>query len=196
MPRHGLGVTSRIPHHLVHKRQKDRLTGEVVPKRVERRCPHEHATLTDAFFSECYRPVVETGQNTARHRDFERAIAEELGGGEVTAMGRAENLEDGAAIVEIRQRAAKVAGTIPTGAGRCRKKPGCVAGETVATALLTENDDQPTAARHELLEETGCRRRDRRHVVQDHHLTSVEVGRAELVAALLVHLERRSVTDS
>jgi hypothetical protein len=96
------------------------LQGEVVPGRVEAARPHDHAALAHGLRRQGHRAVVEAGDDAVLR--VQLPIAEEARGGEVAAVGTAEEVEHGMAVVDIGEGGAPVRRAVDGGAERPREK--------------------------------------------------------------------------
>ena len=134
--------------------------------------------------------------NRARTRSVgagcERAIAEDVRGGEVAAARRLEDLEHRMAVVQIAERAAARRRAIDGRAERARQQRGLALRPRRAIA---GHDQQAAAALDELLQRAAAAGRRKHRVVEDDDRALVEARPASRAAVVTSDLERRRRAD-
>ncbi len=153
----------------VHERQEYRLERQIVPEVVHRRCPQHHDAVPHLTLDQGRLTVVVSRENCRGRAGLDRSVAKEPGGGEVTAAGRTEELEDRMAVIDEPDGAAAARPVYRrlhrAGQQRCLRTPGSpLARHNEHTA--TGVDKPPQRSAHPAW---------RRRVVEDHHLMILEI---------------------
>ena len=133
-----------------------------------------------------HRAIVEPRDDAIGWTRLERAVPEDVRGGEVAAARRLEDLEHGMAVIEVAERAAA--------AGRAIDGRAQAAGQQIRFALrprrvLAHHDQQAAAALDEPLEHAAAAGRRKHRVVQDDDGVLVDRRRRHPHRRRVVHLE-------